>query len=130
LPNHAIAAVTKAAFPVFSVGWMTGAKRDWCRFNSTGSLFMDPGSPWQNAWIESFNGRLRRFLRGQLQRVQELPGVDHQLLQLHETHGRSLFGTADEGGPSRTTDAIAQRSRIGEAASRRTFFRDPSHEGH
>ncbi|MCH9734610.1 MAG: IS3 family transposase [Actinomycetia bacterium] len=32
---------------------------DWCRFNSTGSLFIDPGSPWQNAWIESFNGRLR-----------------------------------------------------------------------
>ena len=23
------------------------------------SLFIDPGSPWQNAWIESFNGRLR-----------------------------------------------------------------------
>jgi len=32
---------------------------DWCRFNDTGSLFIDPGSPWQNAWIESFNGRLR-----------------------------------------------------------------------
>jgi len=28
---------------------------DWCRFNSAGSLFIDPGSPWQNAWIESFN---------------------------------------------------------------------------
>ena len=32
---------------------------DWCRFNGTGSLFIDPGSPWQNAFIESFNGRLR-----------------------------------------------------------------------
>ncbi|MDZ5089071.1 IS3 family transposase [Mycolicibacterium parafortuitum] len=32
---------------------------DWCRFNSAGSLFIDPGSPWQNAFIESFNGRLR-----------------------------------------------------------------------
>ena len=27
MPNHAIAAVTNAAVPVFSVGWMTGAKR-------------------------------------------------------------------------------------------------------
>ncbi|WP_131816198.1 integrase core domain-containing protein, partial [Mycolicibacterium porcinum] len=35
------------------------AVRDWCRFNSAASLFIDPGSPWQNAWIESFNGRLR-----------------------------------------------------------------------
>ena len=22
-----------------------------------GSFFIDPGSPWQNTWIESFNGR-------------------------------------------------------------------------
>ena len=35
------------------------AVNDWCRFNSAASLFIDPGSPWQNAWIESFNGRLR-----------------------------------------------------------------------
>jgi transposase InsO family protein len=35
------------------------AASDWCRFNGAGSLFIDPGSPWQNAWIESFNGRLR-----------------------------------------------------------------------
>gem|GEM_PF-3304307 len=33
------------------------AVADWCRFNSVGSIFIDPGSPWQNA--ESFNGRLR-----------------------------------------------------------------------
>lgn len=32
---------------------------DWCRFNDANSIFIDPGSPWQNAWIESFNGRLR-----------------------------------------------------------------------
>ena len=35
------------------------AVNDWCRFNDTGAMFIDPGSPWQNAWIESFNGRLR-----------------------------------------------------------------------
>jgi len=33
---------------------------DWCRFNGVDTVFIDPpGSPWQNAWIESFNGRLR-----------------------------------------------------------------------
>ena len=35
------------------------AVNDWCRFNHTATLLIDPGSPWQNAWIESFNGRLR-----------------------------------------------------------------------
>ncbi|MBU6496544.1 MAG: transposase [Acidobacteria bacterium] len=35
------------------------ALHDWCRFNEAGSLFIDPGSPWQNGWIESFNARLR-----------------------------------------------------------------------
>ncbi|MCL4137868.1 UNVERIFIED_CONTAM: hypothetical protein GTU68_043017 [Idotea baltica] len=38
------------------VAW---AVADWCRFNGTKTVFIDPGSPWQNAWIESFNGRLR-----------------------------------------------------------------------
>ena len=43
------------------------AVADWCRLNGTGSVFIDPGSPWQNGWIESFNGRLRdEFLNGQL----------------------------------------------------------------
>ena len=35
------------------------AVADWCRFKSVGTIFIDPGSPWQNAWIESFNGRMR-----------------------------------------------------------------------
>jgi putative transposase len=43
------------------------AVADWCRFNDAGTLFIDPGPPWQNAWIESFNGRLRdEHLNGQL----------------------------------------------------------------
>lgn len=41
------------------------AVADWCRFHGTESVFIDPGSPWQNAWIESFNGRFRdEFLNG------------------------------------------------------------------
>lgn len=31
------------------------ALRDWCRF--TGDI--EPGSPWQNPWVESFGGRMR-----------------------------------------------------------------------
>jgi putative transposase len=35
------------------------ALRDWCRFSGTGTSYIEPGSPWQNPYVESFGGRLR-----------------------------------------------------------------------
>ncbi len=35
------------------------ALRDWCRFAGTGSSYIEPGAPWENPFVESFNGRLR-----------------------------------------------------------------------
>lgn len=35
------------------------ALRDWCRFSKTGSAYIEPGSPWQNAYVESFGSRIR-----------------------------------------------------------------------
>jgi len=35
------------------------ALRDWCRLRGLGTLYIEPGSPWENPWIESFNGRMR-----------------------------------------------------------------------
>jgi putative transposase len=35
------------------------ALRDWCRFTKTGTSYIEPGSPWQNPYVESFGGRLR-----------------------------------------------------------------------
>lgn len=35
------------------------ALRDWCRFSRAGSAYIEPGSPWQNAYVESFGGRVR-----------------------------------------------------------------------
>ncbi len=35
------------------------ALRDWCRFSRTGVAFIEPGSPWENAFVESFNSRVR-----------------------------------------------------------------------
>ena len=35
------------------------AIRDWCRFSGTGAAFIEPGSPWQNPYVESFNSRAR-----------------------------------------------------------------------
>jgi len=36
--------------------------RDWCRFNNAGTGYIEPGAPWQNPFVESFNGHLRREL--------------------------------------------------------------------
>ena len=41
------------------------ALADWCRFSGTGAAFIEPGAPWQNAYVESLNGRLRDELLNQ-----------------------------------------------------------------
>jgi putative transposase len=35
------------------------ALRDWCRLTSTKTSYIDPGSPWQNPWVESYGSRVR-----------------------------------------------------------------------
>ena len=35
------------------------AIRDWCRFSRAGSAYIEPGSPGQNPYVESFGGRVR-----------------------------------------------------------------------
>jgi putative transposase len=35
------------------------ALKDWCRFAGATTAYIEPGAPWQNPYIESFNGHLR-----------------------------------------------------------------------
>ena len=35
------------------------AVRDWLSRLDVGTLFIEPGSPWENGYVESFNARLR-----------------------------------------------------------------------
>lgn len=35
------------------------ALRDWCRLARTNTRYIEPGSPWENPFVESFNGRAR-----------------------------------------------------------------------
>jgi transposase InsO family protein len=61
----------------------------------TGTVFIDPGSPWQNAWIESFNGRMRdEHLNGQqfdslleAQVFTEDWRIDYNINRPHSAHG-------------------------------------------
>jgi putative transposase len=38
---------------------IANALRDWCRFSRIGISYIEPGSPWENPYVESFNGRVR-----------------------------------------------------------------------
>ena len=43
------------------------AVRDWLSRLDVGTLFIEPGSPWENGYVESFNGKLRdELLNGEL----------------------------------------------------------------
>jgi transposase InsO family protein len=35
------------------------ALRDYCRLSGTRTTYIEPGSPWENPFVESFNGRVR-----------------------------------------------------------------------
>ena len=71
------------------------AVADWCRFNGTGTVFIDPGSPWQNAWVESFNGRLRDELLNieqfdsllEAKVLNEDWRIDYNMHRPHSAHG-------------------------------------------
>lgn len=85
------------AFVRFDNGpeFVAHAVADWCRFNGVDSIFIDPGSPWQNAWIESFNSRLRdELLNGwifdsllEAQVIIEDWRVDYNINRPHSAHG-------------------------------------------
>jgi putative transposase len=38
------------------------ALKDWCRFSGITVSYIEPGAPWQNPYVESFNGHLRSEL--------------------------------------------------------------------
>jgi len=78
---------------------------DCCRFNDVATVFIDPGSPWQNAWIESFNGRLRDELLNawrfdsllEAKVLIEDRRIDYNLNRPHSAHGEltpSVFAKA------------------------------------
>ena len=97
------------------------AVADWCRFNGTDTVFIDPGSPWQNAWIESFNGRLRdEYLNGQrfdsLLEAKVLLSdwrIDYNMPRPHSAHGWAHPGRVRRG----LAPPTAAHTRIGSGST-------------
>jgi len=43
------------------------AVREWLEHTGVGPLYIEPGSPWENGYVESFIGRLRdKLLNGEI----------------------------------------------------------------
>jgi len=78
------------AFVRFDNGpeFIAHATADWCRFTGTESVYIDPGSPWQNAWIESFNGRHDGLLEARV--IIEDWRFDYNMNRPHTAHGDLL----------------------------------------
>jgi putative transposase len=85
------------AFVRFDNGpeYVAHAVADSCRFTDAESVFIDPGPPWQNAWIESFNSRFRDELLSGRQWDSLLEArvtiedwrIDHNINRPHTAHG-------------------------------------------
>ncbi len=85
------------AFVRFDNGpeFVSVAVADWCAETGVNSVFIDPGSPWQNAWIESFNSRLRDELLNlwqfdsllEAQVLIEDHRIDYNINRPHSAHG-------------------------------------------
>ena len=47
--------------------FMAAAVREWLSRSGVTTLFIEPGSPWENGYVESFNGKLRdELLNGEI----------------------------------------------------------------
>ena len=69
----------------------TGADSTKPRRSSSTRAFIDPGSPWQNAWVGSHNGRMRdEYLNGQLfeaKVLNEAWRIDYNMNRPHSAYG-------------------------------------------
>jgi transposase InsO family protein len=95
------------------------ALRDWCRFSRAGTSYIEPGSPWQNPFIESFNGKLRdELLAGEIfetlleaRVLAEDFRIDYNTYRPHSTIGYKAPATfaeqwrLNQAGPSERVDS-------------------------
>ena len=58
------------------------AVRDWLGRIGVKTLFIEPGSPWENGYVESFNGKLRdELLNGEIFYTLKVRGPDRGMAE-------------------------------------------------
>jgi putative transposase len=108
------------------------ALRDWCRLVGTQTLDIEPGSPWENPFVESFNGRVRdELLNGEdfatvaeAQVIVEAWRVEYNTERPHSALGGR---TPDEYAHRYGTRATARLAEAGQARASR--WRSPYGRG-
>jgi putative transposase len=90
------------------------ALRDWCRFSAAGSVFIKPGCPWQNPFVESFHARVRdELLNASSSRASPKPGCSSRLARGLQPAPTTLgAGDARPGHVRRRPSPIGDRSRV------------------
>ncbi len=70
------------------------ALRDWCRFSDVGTAYIEPGSPWDNTFVESFNGNTQDELLAmeifdtvtEARPLTEQFSIEHNAYRSHSAH--------------------------------------------
>ena len=74
--------------------FIAGAVKAWLEASGSATLYIEPGSPWENAYVESFNGKLEDELlnREQFATLKEAKVLveDHRLAYNHRRPHSSL----------------------------------------
>jgi putative transposase len=84
------------------------ALRDWCRMHHTTTSYIEPGAPWENPFVESFNGRARDELLNieefgsllEARVVIEAWRLEYNTYRPHSSSAASLPPSTPSGGPS------------------------------
>ena len=76
------------------------ALRSWLKRSGVSALFIEPGSPWENAYVESYHARLRdemlnREEFGSLQQAQVLLEMWRERYNQERPHGALGYQTPD-----------------------------------
>ena len=85
------------------------ALRDWCRLRRVAIGYIEPGSPWENPYVESFNGRVRDELLnieefGSLLEAQIIVETWRNACNSYRPHGALSGLTPAEARAARTTE--------------------------
>jgi putative transposase len=101
------------------------ALRDYCRLAGTKTAYIEPGSPWENPYVESFNGRLR----DELLNIEEFGSLTEAKIILEdwriEYNTYRPHSALDGLTPAEHADTVTDNKQPDHTHRPRTTYKDP-----